>query len=168
MNEFLAFVIPPSPPTPLHPRRGGKGGQQPYLGVSFYGRRTRPWAGGRAKGCDAIFYKKLPFSAEDSSGKRSHFLINTDGCNPPQHIGLKAQRAEEPKAQRRPTGSSPLKTRGQIGLLAPLSAPTGVERGWGIGGGLKRQNAQHHPNKPPMNPLINWSLTPISCKLIGI
>src|SRR5450830_1715197 len=38
---FLNVVFPPSPPTPLHPRRGGKGSQQPHLANSFKAGSTR-------------------------------------------------------------------------------------------------------------------------------
>ena len=46
---------------------------------------------------------------------------------------------------------------GQIGLLAPLSAPAGVERGGGDRGGIKPQNVKHLPNQNA----INRVLTPI-------
>ncbi len=42
-------------------------------------------------------------------------------------------------------------TSGQIWLLAPLSAPAGVERGGGDRGGIKRQNIQNHPNQTAIN-----------------
>jgi hypothetical protein len=39
-----------------------------------------------------------------------------------------------------------VKTRGQIWLLAPLSAPAGVERGWGRGGDYKSSMNHHIQN----------------------
>jgi hypothetical protein len=46
---------------------------------------------------------------------------------------------------------------GHIRLLAPLSAPAGVERGGGDRGGIKRQNFKHRLNQTA----INRVLTPI-------
>ena len=58
-------------------------------------------------------------------------------------------------------GTSSLKTRDQIWLLAPLSAPTGVERGGGDRGGMEPEKS--HPRRGNPNAIrINSTLTPIN------
>ena len=43
-SSFIYLFSPPYPPAPFHPRRGGKGSQQPYLALSFKETRTRATA----------------------------------------------------------------------------------------------------------------------------
>ena len=62
-------------------------------------------------------------------------------------------------------GTSPLLSVGQIRLLAPLSAPAGVERGGGDRGGIERQNDQLRPSQTQLNTTINWNLTPINLRI---
>ena len=48
------------------------------------------------------------------------------------------QTPQTPTAQTLNEGTSHLKKQNQIRLLAPLSTPAGVERGWGRGGEYKK------------------------------
>jgi hypothetical protein len=57
-------------------------------------------------------------------------------------------------------GTSYLQSVGQIWLLAPLSAPAGVERGGGDRGGIERQESQHHDKQNKIKKKLNWNLTP--------
>jgi hypothetical protein len=58
-------------------------------------------------------------------------------------------------------GTSSLQSVGHIRLLAPLSAPVGVERGGGDRGGIERQNTPRRLTQAQENDKFNWNLTPI-------
>ncbi len=92
--------------------------------------------------------------------------------NLPARISLYLTQPSWTMQQKRPAqsrwpmrGTSSLQSVGHIRLLAPLSAPTGVERGGGDRGGIERQNDQLRPSQTQLNTTINWNLTPINLRI---
>ncbi len=97
-----------------------------------------------------------------STGRSGCQFANDRPCAGALANGFPARISVRPTLPSWPwSGTSSLQSVGQIWLLAPLSAPAGVERGGGDRGGLKRPNVQHRLN-PILKPTaINWNPTPI-------
>ncbi len=171
---FFAFAIPPSPPTPLHPRRGGKGGQQPYLAASFDGSVTRRWAVGQSlsRGQDqcwgmlTYFHKELTCSPLLVCVRRS-LIFYPDGPLLHQKFGIRRcnHSTNQNPACHRPTPSgrqSATKNKRPNRAVSSPFRPGGGGEGLGVRGGLQKLKNPPWPSQPQLNPRMNWNLTPIN------
>jgi hypothetical protein len=133
-----AFLHTPYPPTPFHPRQGGKGS----LTATFD--FVAPNALLRSHVCHYFFVPRFHASgrrnlgsvaraiggrAAARSGRTGASAFATTADSPIQAPHCAAQRT----ARNSVFGAQPPNR-----LLAPLSALARVERGWGIGGELNR------------------------------
>jgi hypothetical protein len=131
-----AFLHTPYPPTPFHPRQGGKGGLTAQFG------RGAPTALLRAQGRHCFFALRFQANgrrARDAvalanggrvaarSGRTRTFALTTTASSPTP---------ESTSATRPHACSTVFGAQRPNRLLAPLSALARVERGWGIGGEL--------------------------------
>jgi hypothetical protein len=140
-SDSFACLTPTLSPRPFPPSRAGKGANSriwPTLvwqDVHRHGQRRICW------------YAALAL------------LTTADSA----HAPIIPKSPPRPKrAQAKTAGTDPLQTHGQIRLLAPLSAPAGVERGGGDRGGIERQESQHHAKQNKTKTELNWNLAPMS------
>ena len=137
-----AFLHTPYPPTPFHPRQGGKGGLTAQFG------RGTPTALLRAQGSHCFFALRFQANgrrARDAvalanggrnaarSGHTRTFALTTTAGSPTP---------ESTSATQRSASNSVFGAKPPNWLFAPLSALARVERGWGIGGELKTPRSE--------------------------
>ena len=105
---------PPIPPAPFHPRRGGKGSQQPYLALFLKVRRTR--ANWRCKG--RVFIDSVN---NEPASKSKKFVENST---------IKTVKMNVPPLNTQPNGD----------VRSPFPPRRGWKGGWGDRGGVNHQD----------------------------
>ena len=161
MGCTKGFFFPPSPPTPLTLQAAAQSQTGLLRAVQMHAGASGAAAlspAGRERGANSPMWPRVQSEHVQLVGYGARLFVarflTNDGCLPAPLACLQRPRNATAKLSTQgypDLALSQLQTRGQIGLLAPLSAPAGVERGRGRGGEEKALGATQKSTRKTTN-----------------